>query len=337
MDDASSPATDASRPLARYTRVATREVDEARERIGRIFCPHRLVPVGPGAAAVFDAHHHTAAFGALTLNYVAYGARVEIDPGCLDRFALLQIPLAGAALVEHGRHAAIADAGRATLLSPSLPTRMVWEGSCAKLILLVPRDVLDEHLVRVLDRVPRALGFDPAIDLAHPRGAAIAAQARLLLHLAEGRGRNEAGDGPLERELASALVTLLVGHMLERGDAPEALVQRGAAPAHVRRAEEYVRAHLDAALTLPHLAARAGSSVRSLQEGFRRFRGSTISDFILAQRLDRWRGLILGAGPEAKVGDLALAVGLNHLGRAAAAYRERFGEAPSRTLRRCRR
>ncbi|MFH6784412.1 MULTISPECIES: helix-turn-helix domain-containing protein [Methylobacterium] len=331
MDDALSHA----RPLSRFARVATRDADEAREGVGRIFCPHRLVPVGPGAASLFDARHHAVAFGDLTLNYVAYGARVEIDPGCLERFALLQIPLAGHALVENGGRRTRAGAGRATLLSPALPTRMVWEAGCEKLILRVPRDLLEEHLARILDRVPRALAFDPAIDLERPRGAAIAAQARLLLHLAEARERPDAASGPHEHELSSALVALLVGHMLERGEAREAPAPRvSVAPAHVRRAEDYIRAHLDAALTLPCLAARAGSSVRSLQEGFRHFRGGTISGFILAQRLDRWRELILGAGPEAKVGDLAFSVGLNHLGRAAASYRDRFGETPSQTLRR---
>ncbi|AWB25334.1 AraC family transcriptional regulator [Methylobacterium currus] len=128
--------------------------------------------------------------------------------------------------------------------------------------------------------------------------------------------------------------------MLERGGGgtvPAQAPRVSLAPAHVRRAEEYIRAHLDSALSLPHLAEKAGSSMRSLQEGFRQFRHSTISDFILAQRLDRWRALILAADPEAKVGDLALGVGLNHPGRAAAAYRDRFGETPSRTLRQRRR
>ncbi|MGX5775609.1 AraC-like ligand-binding domain-containing protein [Methylorubrum zatmanii] len=325
----------AAPPLARYTLVDTRDPELAREQIGRIFCPHDLNPVGPGAAALFKARHHSAAFGGLTLNFVSYGAEVEIDPGCLDRFFLLQVPLAGSALVRNGTHETLANVDRATLLSPAFPTRMVWDAGCEKLIVLVPRGLLEEHVIRVLDRIPRPFEFDPAIDLRRPRGAAIRSQVTLLQHLAESRDRPSAGTDVFERELASAFVTLLVGHMLERGGGtslPQS--QRvSVAPAHVRRAEEYIRAHLDSALTLPHLAEKSGSSMRSLQEGFRQFRESTISDFILAQRLDRWRTLILASDADAKVGDLALCVGLNHLGRAAAAYRARFGEAPSQTLR----
>ncbi|MFC6390294.1 hypothetical protein [Methylorubrum zatmanii] len=51
----------AAPPLARYTLVDTRDPELAREQIGRIFCPHDLNPVGPGAAALFKARHHSAA------------------------------------------------------------------------------------------------------------------------------------------------------------------------------------------------------------------------------------------------------------------------------------
>ncbi|WP_164712569.1 cupin domain-containing protein [Methylobacterium currus] len=170
----------AALPLARYAVVATRDPALAREQIGRLFCPHGLILPGSEAAARFEARHHSAAFGGLTINFVSYGARVEIDPGCLDRFFLLQIPLAGSALVRSGRHETLADSRCATLLSPALPTRMVWEAGCEKLIVLVPRGLLEEHVVRVLDRLPRPFDFDPAIDLRCPRGAAILSQARLL-------------------------------------------------------------------------------------------------------------------------------------------------------------
>ncbi|MFE1597617.1 AraC family transcriptional regulator [Methylobacterium sp. ID0610] len=328
MDDPGA----AARPLARYSVVDTRDPDAAREQIGRIFCPHRLLPIGPEAAACFDARHHSAPFGPLLVNYVAYGAQVTIDPGCLGRFYLLQVPLGGSALVASGGHLVEAGPARATLLSPTVETRMTWAEGCEKLIVLVPRSVMEEHLARLLDQPPRSVAFDPAVSLADPRGSAILAQARLLQHLVEERPPGAAAGGVLERELASSFVTMLLGHALVAGacggaPAPASTV----APAHVRRAEEYIRAHLEEALTLPHLARQAGSSIRTLQEGFRQFRNTTISDFILAQRLDRWRALIRSSTGEARVGDLAFAVGLNHLGRAAAAYRERFGESPSQT------
>ena len=42
-------------------------------------------------------------FDGFSVNYVAYGGSVSIDPGCLDRFFLLQVPIRGSALVRTGR------------------------------------------------------------------------------------------------------------------------------------------------------------------------------------------------------------------------------------------
>ncbi len=85
--------------LGGFSRVATSRVDDAADAIGRIFCPHDLKPVGRSEAD-FYALHNCAAFDGFSINYVAYGGSVSIDPGCLDRFFLLQIPLTGSASIR---------------------------------------------------------------------------------------------------------------------------------------------------------------------------------------------------------------------------------------------
>ena len=82
--------------LGGFSRVATARVDDAADAIGRIFCPHDLKPVDRSEAH-FYALHNCAAFDGFSVNYVAYGGSVSIDPGCLDGFFLLQIPLTGSA------------------------------------------------------------------------------------------------------------------------------------------------------------------------------------------------------------------------------------------------
>ena len=89
--------------LAGYTRVRTADVDEAAESIGRIFCPHALDPLKRSWPA-FHALHNCAAFDGFSVNYVAYGGSVSIDPGCLDRFFLLQVPVRGRAQIRTGGH-----------------------------------------------------------------------------------------------------------------------------------------------------------------------------------------------------------------------------------------
>src|SRR5882672_1320956 len=82
--------------LAGYARVHTTDVDEAAAEIGRIFCPHALDPLRHSWPD-FHALHNCAVFDGFSVSYVAYGGSVSIDPGCLDRFFLLQIPLRGSA------------------------------------------------------------------------------------------------------------------------------------------------------------------------------------------------------------------------------------------------
>src|ERR671938_639074 len=81
-------------PLSRFAAVDTRSPEDAREAIGRIFCPHFLNPVERNPTA-FHARHHTVEQAGYSVNFVAYGSTVEIDPGELSRFFLLQLPIRG--------------------------------------------------------------------------------------------------------------------------------------------------------------------------------------------------------------------------------------------------
>src|ERR1700730_13075668 len=87
--------------LAAYSRVRTADVDEAAESIGRIFCPHALDPLRHFWPD-FHALHNCAAFDGFSVNSVPYGGSISIDPRCLDRFFLLQVPIRGRAHIKTG-------------------------------------------------------------------------------------------------------------------------------------------------------------------------------------------------------------------------------------------
>ncbi len=320
-------------PLGRFAAVDTRDPDEARAEVGRIFCEHRLAPLG-AADSAFHARHRCARGRGFSVNAVSYGARVEIDPGCLGGFFLLQVPLRGRAVVRCGTRVVEAGPERASLLSPTLPTRMTWEPGCDKLIVLLDRAGMEGHLARLLDEAPRAVEFDPAVDLGGPAGMAVRAMAALMLHAAETRCDTTS----VLDELAASLRGLLLASLPHGASRLLGAGRRSpASPGHLRRAEAYIRANLDAPLSLLDVAAAAGASPRTVQEAFRRFRETTVTDYVREARLRAWRAALEAGREDARVTDLALSVGLSHLGRAAAYYRARFGEAPSDTLSRIRR
>jgi AraC-like DNA-binding protein len=136
---------------------------------------------------------------------------------------------------------------------------------------------------------------------------------------------------PLALKSAGALVTDMVHALYDR------LIPTGPALAgssRVRAAEDYMRSHSEEPLTVTEIANAVGVGPRALQAAFRASHGVTPRQLLAEIRLEKARARLLAPEAEMTVTDAALASGFAHFGRFAAAYRERYGELPSETLRR---
>jgi AraC-like DNA-binding protein len=102
------------------------------------------------------------------------------------------------------------------------------------------------------------------------------------------------------------------------------------------RARGRLEAHAAEPLDRKKRAEVAGIGVRSLQLDFKRHFGVSISGALLDIRLEHLNARLSAAGPDERVTDVAFDFGFTHLSRMASAYRTRFGESPSATLRRSR-
>jgi len=321
--------------LAGFSRVATDNVDEAAQQIGRIFCPHDLKPLGVSGPGFF-ARHNCAAFDGFSINYVAYGGSVSIDPGCLERFFLLQLPLRGAALIAtSSRDIATTPAISASLLSPTVPTRMTWDNDCAQLILLVERKLVEQRAAALAGKAVRVIEFDPMIDLRRPAAQAVQAQMQELVALAEGLGPKRNLSPVTAANLREAMLdNLLTG---QTHDLSQAIRTFGGEsetlPQALRRARDYLVAHAADPLDLLQLADATGIGIRALQLGFRRHFGTSISKMLLDLRLAHLNTRLKMSPPDARIIDIALDLGFTHVSRMAGAYRQKFGETPSATLR----
>jgi len=321
----------AQAPLAAYELFQTRDLDEARERVASVFCPHRLDRIGKGQ---FHARHHHLAGERISLNFIDYGAKTLISPGCLRDFYLFQLPLSGAAAIHNGADSYCSDAGRAALLNPHLPTTMIWGEGCAQVLLRIDRVAFNTHLAQMLGRrTDRPLAFTGAFDLTGPRGAAIRA---LVLHLVgeADAGRAALGQGSLMgRQIEAALMTgLLEAHHHNFSDALLRSHNTELAPKLVRQAEELMLARIDHPLALIDVAEAVGVSARALQYAFRRFRNTTPMAFLRQARLERAHRDLQNARPGDTVTDIATRWGFTHFGRFAEAYRARYGSTPRQTL-----
>jgi transcriptional regulator GlxA family with amidase domain len=107
------------------------------------------------------------------------------------------------------------------------------------------------------------------------------------------------------------------------------------APRTIRRAVEILEHHADEVLSVEDVASATGISVRALQDGFRKYYGTTPMGYLREVRLKAVRMRLLQADPSTTtVSDAAARCGFVHLGRFSVQYREKFGESPSATLRR---
>ncbi len=316
-------------PLARHRLVDTRSPDDAREQISRIFCPHFLIPRERRPQA-FHARHNCALQAAYSVNFVAYGAEVEIDPGELSQFFLLQWPLRGEAWVKCGTKSVEADAaGAASILSPTLPTRMIWREGCEKLIVLVRREALQNQLEALIGEAARSVEFDVGVAMGSPGGAMLRRHIDMLVGAADAKAPNA-----YQVLLRDGLTTLMLSRLRHDQAARLEAPAKAPAPQSVRRAEDFIAAHIDRPLAMAEVAAAAGANLRSLQSAFRQARGVTLSECIQTKRLERFRERLCDPSAPRSITDVAYSVGLGHLGRAAAAYRARYGETPRQTLSR---
>ena len=320
-------------PLGRHVFFTSSDLDETRDMVGRVFKPHRLNITERGAR--LEARKHHVRIGALSLNLLRYGAPVAIDPGPLETFFLVQMPLAGRAHIRCGREEFVSSRAVASLPSPTLDLSMRWGADNPQVIVRFEREALERHLETALGReLDRPLEFRAALAMDEGGGASWRRLVDYLVAEIDGGGAllgSRLAATQVEQLLMTALLTVQPHNY---SDALRAHASP-AAPYYVLRAEDYIASHADRPITMAALAVVSGASARAMQEGFRRFRDTTPMAHLKWVRLARVRADLESADPSCdSVTEIATRWGFFHLGNFAADYRRRFGERPSETFRR---
>jgi len=339
------------RAAARRLLFESCDVEEARTLVGRVFKPHRLEPrrsglggssgLGKGPLAMQMDH---LPLGLLSMSRLRYGATVDILPGPLERFYLIQIPLQGEAEIASGGHDFLSDQTCASLLSPQPDLRMRWHAGNEQLLLRIEASAV-QRFAQSWCGEPRlsAPVFQPQLRLDSQPALQDALLSLFDFAAAAQQGGQQAQALPLASryplsalQLQHRLTALLAG---QAHDHSRLLRGSGAplAPRTVRVVEEFLLAHCHEALSPAQLAAVAGVSVRSLFLGFQRYRGVSPMRMLRELRLHHAHEELLRAEPHSQITEVALRWGFYHLGRFAQEYREMFEESPRDTLASARR
>lgn len=308
---------------------ASGDLDEARSMVGRVMRPHLLGVVGPRQR--LDARMHHQPLGEVSLNRLRYGADVEIRPGPLEDFFLVQMPLSGTATIESGPQRVDSTPEVASVVSPDDDLAMRWADDNDQFMLRIGRSLLERtlvgHLGVALDRPLRfQLGFRwrecPAwrclmaylLDCSAQH--AQLAEHKLIVH-------------QMEQLVAATLLSALPHNYSNTPASRRAAVL----PRHVRCVQDYLQAHAHEPVSAEQLARIAGVSVRSLYAGFKEFLGVSPMHYLRDLRMERARAELV-SGECQNIAGVALRWGFAHLGRFSTSYKARYGESPSQSLRR---
>jgi len=317
--------------LSRHNLFRTTNVDEARDEVARIFCPHGLTTTGPNQK--LNTVHNRVTLGDVSLNYLDYGAEVQITPGELHSFFLVQIPLAGSADIYSGKEHVLSDINMASIPNPIEKLEMVWHASNPQLLVHINRTTLEERMEELIGReLHFPVKFDLGMDMTTP-------QARSWRTLVDTLVTDvEHGGLTMYAGVRNQFQDLIISGLLlsQRHNYSDSIGTRAepAAPRSIRLAIQVCEENPEESLTVTEMARVAGVSIRSLQDGFRKYVGMSPTDYLRDVRLNRVREDLLSArAMNTSIADIAFSWGFTHLGRFAKSYHERFGELPSETVR----
>jgi AraC-like DNA-binding protein len=236
-------------------------------------------------------------------------------------------------VLSGGGEPAIADGSVGTAYSDETGFQAITSDDNSRLMVTLPAALLRQKLEALLDGAPvGSVAFQPVFDAMHGAGATIRRMLDSLfteLEHSDSLLTNDIAIRSFEEHLALSLLLGLPHSRLER-----LLRQRApAAPANVKRAEEFMRANASSPLTIEAIASAAACSVRALQLAFRRFRGTTPMTELQHIRLDAARTEMLHVERARSLARIAADYGFSNPSRFAQLFRRTYGAYPSEALR----
>ena len=317
--------------LERHRIFHSRNVDEAGAYLGR---KAFKLDINPGLARELDTRINGVYLPGMWFGYFQYGPLVATRAVGRDDY-WVQFPIRGQMEVATSASSVICDTGRAAVLSPTRTDFYVVRSSsrCGRLCLSVPKACLVAQLATLLGEQPTApLDFAPTIDLGTGYGRSLARYVLMAVADLEHTGSVLWSPATMVTFEQFIMTALLLSHPHNYSDAlrrPE----KPLAPRDVKRAVDYIEAHLDQAISVADLVRVTGVAGRTLFMHFQTFKGVSPMRYLRNARLRKVRQALVRAGPEANVTEVAMSLGFTHMGRFSVAYRIHFGESPSQTLK----
>lgn len=323
-----------SLPLSQHRIVSTARIDEAADTIGRCQVPVRIAKVAdPGRFRLDMNGRH---LGRIFIGFNKFATDTVIDPGRVEDAVVITQGC------DHRRQTYFdiddervqASVNTAVVISPTRQVR-IWRPSHSGVSVVgFSSSVLADRYEEITGAsVQVPIVFAPSVDLTKGYGRLLREHTHALSTELdrEGRGSESSLLWSILEDALISVVLALPGH---HSSGLQEELHADHAPWVVRKAEEYMAAHVADPITMSDLVTVCGRSRSALFETFKSNREHTPMQFLAGRRLELARERLMRE-PRATTTEVALDCGFSNHGRFAKAYRSRFGETPSATHARC--
>lgn len=321
--------------LSRYEIFASKNLDETyafMERGAHFF------EMSPRDSGTLDLVSRMVFLPNTNMGRIYYGSAVLAgarDLGRPERF-LISIPLRGSSEFANKARSLECSPARSFVVSSTEEYTMRSAAESDRLTLHITKAAVMTQLAALLgDQPGRRLEFLPELDFGTTLGRSLRRQVHLAIADLDEAGPE--GASPLMLNMYEQLI--ITGLLLNQASNYTAALNRlenKNGPGDVKRAIDFMEAHLHLPITLVDIAKASGVPGRTLLEHFKDHRSVSPMRYLRNARLAKARQALLGTDCAASVTQIAMEWGFSHLGRFAIEYRNQFGESPSNTLTRSR-
>ncbi len=311
------------------------DAQETRHTVGQGICDHVLEHRSAQKRPV-TVRYRSASLTKLTLHDMAYDmydgeARIFVPD--MSHIYLCEINLLGTSHVGQKKAEKPFSAGQIYMINANRPHTKRWESDGHQMMIKIHQTDMEAAIERATGMPMR----DPIVFSSDPQD--IAAKTQTLAQMVEVFSKDietdqsffAARSGSNAEELLINLILEAIpnnySHKLEN---PEPRLR----PRHVRHAAEYIHTMAAEKISFDDLVKASGVSPRSLHAGFKKYYEVSPMAYVRNVRLDLARlELKQKSSAVTSVTEVAMNCGFAHLSKFASAYKERFGELPSETLR----
>lgn len=318
-------------PLRRFQKIATNRVEEAEAEITRTLSDIKILRVANRKR--FQLQMNAVNLGHTSLVFNRFGIETKQDSTLHDDPVIFIFGGSEPTKFNLDNGSVVVSPRKAVLITPGKYATVERSAGSEIICLRTTLPNLLHHFEHLTAQHHRgSLVFDCDIDLTRGPGAMVKRMVNYMVSELDHNDQIVKNSGLLrscDEMLMSAMLSLPHNHREKLYEGRHKRI----APGLVRRAEEYMRAHLEESISISDLVRICDCSQSILFSAFRNARGYSPMEFLTDQRLQNAKKKLHKSNLQASVSDIAMECGFRHLGRFSQFYRKRFGERPSDTLR----